>query len=158
MPQPNTYLERVRVPAWWWVVAAVMVISVLVAAGFALGLVWGLALTAISAALVAAVLVPYGHARIEVDDRGLRAGDAFIEWPWVGAVAHLDQTATQQRLRGRADARAYLFQRPYLTEAVEVTLADPADPHPYWLITSRHAEQLAAAIAAHLAPKEETGV
>ena len=40
-----------------------------------------------------------------------------------------------------ADARAYLLLRPYLKRAVQVDLADPADPTPYWLLqhaTSRN--------------------
>ncbi|MPN07380.1 hypothetical protein SDC9_154650 [bioreactor metagenome] len=50
-----------------------------------------------------------------------------------------------------ADVQAFLATRPYIRRVVEVTLADPADPHPYWLISSRHPEELADAIrrAAH---------
>jgi hypothetical protein len=37
-----------------------------------------------------------------------------------------------------ADARAYLLLRPYLKRAVRVEITDPADPTPYWLVSTRH--------------------
>ena len=42
-----------------------------------------------------------------------------------------------------ADARAYLLLRPYLKRAVRVEITDPADPAPYWLVSTRHADALA---------------
>ena len=45
-----------------------------------------------------------------------------------------------------ADARAYLLIRPYLQAPVRVDVRDPADPTPYWLVSTRHPEQLAAAV------------
>ena len=44
-----------------------------------------------------------------------------------------------------ADARAFLLLRPYLKRAVQVEIADPADPTPYWLVRTRHPDELAAA-------------
>jgi hypothetical protein len=46
-----------------------------------------------------------------------------------------------------ADARAYLLLRPYLKRAVKVEITDPADPAPYWLLSTRHPDRLAGAIA-----------
>jgi Protein of unknown function (DUF3093) len=36
--------------------------------------------------------------------------------------------------------------------AVEITLADPADPVPYWLVSTRRPQQLAAALTTATAP------
>jgi hypothetical protein len=36
--------------------------------------------------------------------------------------------------------------RPYVKTAVEITLADPDDPVPYWLVSTRHPQRLAAAM------------
>jgi hypothetical protein len=47
-----------------------------------------------------------------------------------------------------ADARAYLLLRPYLKRTVRVTVRDDRDPAPYWLVSSRHPEALAAAVTA----------
>ena len=46
-----------------------------------------------------------------------------------------------------ADARAYLLLRPYLKRGVRIDLTDPSDPAPYWLISSRRPDGLAAALA-----------
>ena len=56
--------------------------------------------------------------------------------------------AEEMRLQaGRdADARAYLLLRPYLKRGVRVDLTDPSDPAPYWLISSRRPDRLAAAL------------
>ena len=45
-----------------------------------------------------------------------------------------------------ADPRAFLFTRPFLSSVVRVDLRDPADPHPYWLVSTRRPRQLAAAL------------
>ena len=46
-----------------------------------------------------------------------------------------------------ANARAYLVLRPYLKRAVKVEITDPADPTPYWLVSSRRPEDLAGALS-----------
>ena len=56
---------------------------------------------------------------------------------------NLDDLAQQVE----ADARAFLLLRPYVKTAVRVDLEDPADPTPYWLLSSRRPEALAAALA-----------
>lgn len=158
MPMP-TFRERLAVPLWWWLVAGAFVLSVLVAAGFALGAWPGIVLTVASSALVAAVLVPYGKQRTVVDEHALTVGDSRVEWRWVADARALDADQARLRLGTGADARAHLAVRPYTPQAVEVTIDDPADPHPYWLVGSRHAEELAAAVRAHLAePREASDV
>jgi hypothetical protein len=39
-------------------------------------------------------------------------------------------------------------QRPWIGGAVQVVIDDPADPTPYWVVSSRDPVRLAAAIAA----------
>ena len=64
----------------------------------------------------------------------------------VGDVVPLDAGGTR-RLAGRdADARAYLLLRPYLQRAVRIGIDDPADPTPYWLVSTRRPDRLAAAL------------
>jgi hypothetical protein len=36
--------------------------------------------------------------------------------------------------------------RPYIKTTVEITLDDPEDPVPYWLVSTRHPQRLAAAL------------
>jgi hypothetical protein len=88
----------------------------------------------------------YGSPSVEVEDGWLRAGRARISGEFLGGAESLDPEATR-RVAGRdADARAYLLLRPYLKRAVRVTIRDSRDPAPYWLISSRDPDHLAAAI------------
>ena len=88
----------------------------------------------------------YGSPRIEVEDGWLRAGRARIPGEYLGGADPLDPDATR-RVAGRdADARAYLLLRPYLKRAVRISIRDPRDPAPYWLVSTRDPEHLAAAI------------
>ncbi len=110
------------------------------------------AIAAIAVAVLAGALAVVGllatSARIEVADGRLRAGRALIPVSLLGRVAVLPPDR-MRHLRGRGgDARAYLCQRSWIAAGVVVEVADPADSVPYWLLSSREPERLAAAITA----------
>lgn len=111
---------------------------------------------ALTVAAVAMLLTAWALARstpvVSVQDGELRAGRAHIEVHHLGGVRELD--AEQVRLlRGpRADARAYVCQRGWVPRGVAVEIADPDDPAPYWLISSRRPQRLAQAVRAAAAP------
>ena len=89
---------------------------------------------------------------VRVDDRVLRVGRARLPLCYIGDVRALDADTTTAAMRTRADANAYLLVRPgYADTSVAVAVTDARDPHPYWLISARHPDELAAAItqAAH---------
>lgn len=159
-PANPSFVERLAVPVRWWLIALFFVVSVFVAIAFYLGPLYGAIITVVAATPVAAVLLSYGSARVSVDEQALTVGPNRIEWEWVGGAQALDAPAARRRLGTDADARAHLVVRPYLSEVVEVTIADAADPHPYWLIGSRRAAALAAAINARVSspvePQERT--
>ncbi len=92
-----------------------------------------------------ALMISFG-ATIRVAAHGVRAGRAVLEWPYVGSVTCLTRDEVRLRFGRDADPRAYLLYRSYADEAVEITVEDRADPHPYWLISSRDAAVLAGAI------------
>ena len=84
---------------------------------------------------------------IEVDDAEIRVGRAVLGRSWVSAVVPLDTVRTAARaLVFRLDARAHLVLRPWVSTAVELTLDDPADPVPYWLVSTRRPGALATAL------------
>lgn len=140
------YDERLGVPLRWWALATMFLASMLLA--FLVATPTWLALLG-TAVLVAAVLLlftGYGAARVTVRDGMLTAGRARIPVRLTGDVEALDAEATH-RLAGRdADARAYLLLRPYLRRAVRVDIVDPADPTPYWLVSTRRPDRLVAAL------------
>lgn len=141
------YRERLRVPIAWWVIGMFFAVSFATAVGFALGPVVSLLGGALAAVLVAAGLLWYGGLRIEVDDASLRVGDHRIEAKYLGeALAH-DTAGTRARQGPDADRRALLVLRAYVPTSVEVAIADPADPHPYWLVSTRRPAELATALA-----------
>jgi hypothetical protein len=146
------YRERLSVPGSWWVVGMFFSLSFVTAVGFYAGPEVALAAGVITAAAVAGTLLWYGRIEISVDETGLRAGDALLEWPYVARAVVLDRAATRVRLGANADHSAWLVVRTFVPGSVEVTLADPDDPHPYWLVSSRHPAELAAAIAQAISP------
>ncbi|MFC6285721.1 DUF3093 domain-containing protein [Nocardioides sp. GCM10027113] len=148
---PVEYDERLRVPLRWWVQGTMLVASLWLAVVVALPEVAALGIGLGGAALMAGLLTAWGSPRVQVRDGVFRAGRAAIEGHHLGAATPLDADATRRTAGVEADARAYLVLRPYLKRAVRVEISDPADPTPYWLVSTRHPDRLAAALAA-LAP------
>lgn len=142
------FSERLRVPPSWWLVAMAVGVPVAAALGIYLGW-WQVVVFTLAAIVgIAWALWSYGAAPVVADDAGLRAGDFRIPWEFVGtAIAH-DAAATKQRLGPDADAAAALVVRGYIPTGVEVAIVDPADPHPYWFVSSRRPLALARAINA----------
>jgi Protein of unknown function (DUF3093) len=144
---PVAYDERLSVPLRWWVQGTMLVASLWLAMIVALPTTAAWTITAIAMGGLALGLLAYGAARVTVDGGFLRAGRARIAGFHLGASSALDAEATRRVSGAEADARAYLLLRPYLKRAVQVEITDPADPAPYWLISTRRPDELARALA-----------
>lgn len=142
----TTYRERLGVPLRWWVQGTMLVASLWLACIVAMPDPVAWSVTAVALAVLVAVLVSYGSTRLEVGGGVFRAGRARIEARHLGAAQALDAERTRRVAGREADARAFLVLRPYLKRAVLVEIADPADPAPYWLVSSRRPDELAAAV------------
>lgn len=142
----NGYRERLRVPIRWWVQWTVMVASFWLAMAVAVPerLAW--TVTALLVGVMAVLLGCYGSRRIVVTDDWLYAGSARIERRFTGPAAALDAQAMRLQAGRDADARAFLLMRPYISTGVRIAIEDPSDPTPYWLLSSRRAGELAAAL------------
>ncbi|HEY5978966.1 MAG TPA: DUF3093 domain-containing protein [Microlunatus sp.] len=146
---PVSYREWVGPPPGWWVLSVLFSLSWLVAIGFYLGPLAGILGLLGAQGLVTLVLL--GTAvRLRLDGTELRVGRAVLDLAYVSAVRGLDVQATAARTGPEADARAHLVLRPYAKTAVELTLDDPADPVPYWVVSTRRPTQLAEAVAVAL--------
>ncbi len=144
---PVPYSERLSVPLRWWVQATMFLASVWLAFVVALPAAVAWAGASALALLVFAVLAGYGAAAVRVSEDGvLHAGRATIPVRLLGETTVLDAEATRLTAGREADARAFLLLRPYLKRAVRISVADPADPTPYWLVATRHPDELAAAL------------
>lgn len=143
------YQERLGVPLRWWAQGTMLVASFWLALIVAVPAPVAWTATGVAMALLALGLTSYGEVRIRVGPDWFAAGRARIEAGHLGAVEALDAAETRRVSGPAADARAYLVLRPYVKRAVRVEVLDPDDPVPYWLVSSRHPEALAAALAAH---------
>jgi hypothetical protein len=142
------YRERLSVPVSWWIIATATVITLYVITAVPAGVIAGIAVGGIAAILLLTLFTRYGGAVVAVDSGKLRAGRAAIEREYVGKAEPLSGEAARNAFGRDCDPKAYLVLRSYLPGAVRVEITDPKDPAPYWLIATRHPEQLAAALTA----------
>lgn len=104
---------------------------------------------ALGVALVAAVaMLLVAATRVTVAGGELHAGSAHIPLELLADPQALDPAATRAALGPELDARAHLCLRGWVRTAVRVRVDDPADPTPYWVVSTRHPERLVAALAA----------
>jgi hypothetical protein len=140
------YRERLLVPVSYWLLAVPVVLTLgaeayFVAGGFIPPLVIG-----IIAVIVASFLINWSSATIEVTGAVLRAGRDTLALSAAGEVISLDEKQAMALRGPRADPSAHILLRPYLKRAVYIGLADPGEGVPYWLVATRHPDELAAAI------------
>src|SRR3984885_11191187 len=148
----GSYRERLLVPVSYWLLAVPVVLTLGAEAYFFVDgwippLVIGLL-----AVIVCTFLVHWSAATIEVTGSVLRADKDTLALGEVGQVVALDERQAAQLRGPKGDPAAHLLLRPYLKRAVYIALADPAGGTPYWLVATRHPEELAAAIEAGLRP------
>ncbi len=141
-----THAERLSVPLRWWVQGTMLVATFWLAFVVSTPAVVAWPATAALLLVMVGVFLGYGAPRVEVADGWLRAGRARIAGEFLGEVAPLDPAETRRVAGPDADVRAYLLLRPYLKRSVRVTVRDERDPTPYWLVSTRDPEHLAAAI------------
>ena len=138
------YRERLW-PAWWVFLATALVIPASLLVFLPISAIAGYVSAVVLYGGIVAVLLATAPV-IEVTDAELRVGRARIERTFLGtATAHEGADAFAER-GTRLDARAWLKLRGWIPGVVRVPLTDPADPTPYWLVSTRRPEELAAAL------------
>jgi hypothetical protein len=144
-PRPRAdvqYRERLRTP-WWWYLVGLFVASLL-AGEFGLS---GVSLTIwipFCTLLPLAILVVWwlGHSTLEISDGELRIRGAHLPLADISGAVALD-APTLRRVVGReGDPAAYVSIRPWIGPGVQVWLDDVDDPTPYWVVSSRHPEEV----------------
>ena len=140
------YAERLTVPLRWWAQGTMLVASLWLAVLVATPEVLAWSVGAVALAVMIALFVSYGGARVAIEGDQLRAGRAHIPLRFVGEVVELDAESVRRQAGVDADARAYLLLRPYLKRGVRIDIIDPADPTPYWLVSCRRPGALVAAL------------
>jgi hypothetical protein len=137
------YREVISAPLWLiafvYFIFLSMVLSIWAALGDTPALVTFIVLT------IALVLI-YQKTKlvIEVDAQELRVGPARIEKKYIGQCENLDAPSFKL-VRGRnADPAAYLGIRFWHPTGITMKVKDSRDSTPYWLITSKRGQELAA--------------
>ncbi|MFI7589241.1 DUF3093 domain-containing protein [Spongisporangium articulatum] len=139
------YRERLLPSPWAW--------SVLAGFGAALGLVVGpiaptLAIVVAVVGCVALITVGWLLGTVvEIADGRFRAGRASIPVEFVSAVEPLEGDDMRHAAGPGLDARAYLCLRGWVKDGVRVRIDDPADPTPYWLVSTRSPRRLTEALS-----------
>ncbi|PZF97763.1 DUF3093 domain-containing protein [Micromonospora endophytica] len=149
---PVAYTERLRLPWWLWLAG-------LASAGLVAVELW-MGAAGLRAWVPFAVLLPaavaamawLGRIRVAVTDGELRVDDARLPVRFVADAIPLDAEGRREVLGVGADPLAFVVQRPWISGAVQVVLDDPADPTPFWVVSSRHPVELAEAILAARQP------
>jgi hypothetical protein len=142
------YRERLTVPWYWWLTAPLLAAAL--SAEVFLGAP-GVLTYVPYALLVPAVFLGLwwvGRIRITVTDTELVVDDARLPIRYIAGAVVLDPIAKRDLLGPAAAPHAFVIQRPWIPRAVRVDLNDPADPTPYWVVSTRRPEELAAALNA----------
>jgi hypothetical protein len=136
-------------PGGWVAAAALGAVVGLVLAPIDVRLAWAAGAVAVAGALAAtAALTPV----VEVSGGELRAGRAHVPTALLGAARALTGAELRAALGPGLDARAYVCLRGWIRTAVRVELADPQDPTPYWIISTRRPDAVIAALTDPPAP------
>lgn len=129
---------------WWPVVIAIVLFGALeVGSGFNF-----VVLVPIAIFLVGFFIVPLllsGRARVQLLDGVLHAGKQELPVMQVTTITALDRDETRLRLGPQADPAAHTVVRGWIGSSVMLKLANP-DPVPYWVVSTRHPDELATAI------------
>lgn len=147
MPTNETspvYRERLR-PALWIYLATALVIPASLLVFLPISLIAGIVAAVLLYGAILVVLLTTTPT-VEVTADELRAGRAHLPRRHIaGATGYRGEEARAER-GIRLDMRAWLLLRGWIDPVVRVELDDPDDPTPYWLVSTRHPDELVAAL------------
>jgi hypothetical protein len=137
------FTEALRPPIWVLAFIYFMFLSLVIAIWAAFDT------TATMVALAIATLaIPFIArsltSRILVNQNELRIDKAHIDLQYLGKVTVLDSDAMRLLRTRDADPAAFLAIKFWASKGIKIEVTDPRDPTPYWLITSKRGEKLAA--------------
>ena len=87
-----------------------------------------------------------GRLRVRIAGGEFWVDDAHIPLEFLVAAEPLTAAEKQQALGPDLHPFAFVVHRPWVRGAVRIVLDDPADPTPYWVVSSRRPAALIAAL------------
>jgi Protein of unknown function (DUF3093) len=142
----GSYRERLLVPVSYWLLAVPVAVLLGAEGYFFVDGLFPPLLMLFLFIIAGTFLVNWSSATIEVVGPVLRASRATLAVSAISEAVALDERQSTLLRGSRADPAAHILLRPYLKRAVYIGLADPDAGVPYWLIATRHPEELATAI------------
>jgi hypothetical protein len=139
------FKEVLRPPLWVLAFIYFMFLSLVIAIWAALdetATIGAFALATLAMPLIAKSLT----SKIQISESELRIDKAHIERKYLGKVTVLDSDAMKLLRTRDANPAAYLAIKFWAAKGVKIEITDPRDPTPYWLITSKRGEELAASL------------
>lgn len=103
-----------------------------------------IAWVAATMAIIAIALT--ARSKIVIDEKELRIGNAHIELKYLDTVQLLSKDEMRLLRTRDADPAAYLAITFWISTGVKITLKDERDSTPYWLVSSRKAEELTSTL------------
>jgi hypothetical protein len=138
------YNEKLWPNFWMWLVSAglsgagILVFApISIAAGFT---------AAVVLFVIIAVLLVVSTPVITVTGSTLRVGRATIERSFIGTASAFRGTDATAERGTRLNGLAFLCIRGWIDPVVRIEITDPSDRTPYWLTSTRHPDQLLAAL------------
>jgi len=140
-----SYDERLTVPLRWWpVILGIVTMGVLeIASGFTY-----VVYVPVTIFLVGFFVVPLalsGRIKVRLRDGVLTAGGDELPVMNITSVQALDRAATRLKLGPEADPACHQVVRGWIGPSVVLRLTNPK-PTPYWVVSTRHPDELADAI------------
>ena len=137
------FKEVLRPPIWVLAFIYFLLLSLVIA-------IWAafdnnVALVAFITATIAIIYIAIAmRSTITLDGEELRIDRAHIDIKYLGSATVLDSPAMRLLRTRDADPAAYLAIKFWMPKGIKITVVDPRDPTPYWLITSKRGEEIAA--------------
>lgn len=142
------FRERTPWPIWLWLFLLFLSSSLALAFWAALGTRWG-AITGLIQLLGLLYLSQSTLLEIEVEDDQLIVNDAHIAIKYLGKIEILSAQEMGKWRGPLSDPAGYMALRFWISTGVKIEVRDPKDKTPYWLLSSKKAQPLAAALSQH---------
>ena len=135
------FKEVIRPPLWLLAFIYFMFLSLVIAVWAALGNFSALiTFIALTIALLAIAVTAKSEVRVIKDE--LVIGKAHIGVKYLADVEILDKNAMRLLRTRDADPAAFLAIKFWMSTGVKITLNDPRDPTPYWLVSCKKGKEL----------------
>ncbi len=134
--------EKMRAPLWVVAFLLFLMGSLSLAIWAAVGVIPLLGASALEL-LIIALYLRSTSLEITVTKGWLLVGSAAIERAYIHRFEVLDSAAMRKARGVDFNPAAFLEIRYWVTTGIKMSIRDPKDPTPYWLVSSQRADELA---------------